>query len=433
MKKRSKWLVGLLATGSLLAFSACGAKESDGGSETNDTVKDEATELSVSVWGYDANPEFKAMFDAFEDKNPNVKIKVVDIAADQYENKVTTMLAGGDTTDVLGMKDVGSYVNYANKGQLVDLTGDIEGLSEEDLANYKGNLDGYKTEEEKYFAMPFRKEIYMMFYNKGIFDEAGVEYPGDLTWDEYEKLAADLTSGEADNKVYGTYYHTWYPLVQALAANQTGNDLMSGKYDFLADYYDRVLRLQNEGHAMDYATIKTTSTTYSSVFETGKTATMIMGSFYLGKLINSINTNNLELEWGVTTLPQNEKGEIKTYGGPTGFAVSNHSKNKNLATEFVKFCAGEEGAKAVSSIGMTTAYQSDTILDILANVEGMPQDEQFKKALQPDHNGWELLARPEAAAINTILGEEHDLIMVQDNTVEKGIKEMTKRIKTEVE
>lgn len=413
----------------VLGIAGCSPKEK----ESQEKTKDGKTELAVSVWGYDANPEFKAMFDAFEKENPDVSIKVVDIAADQYENKITTMLSGGDTTDVLGMKDVGSYVNYANKGQLADLSESVKGLSQTDSDNYKGNLDGYKMADGKYYAMPYRKDTYMLFYNKGLFDKAGVDYPKDLTWDEYEKLAEKLTSGEGDNKVYGAYQHTWFPLIQAVAANQTDNDLLKGEYGFLEDYYDRVVRMQDKGHSMDYGTIKTTSTTYSSVFETEKTATMIMGSFYLGKLINSINENNLELDWAVTTLPQNDTEKIITYGGPTGFGVSNNSKNKELATKFVEFCSGEKGATEVSKIGMTTGYQSEKVLNELYALEGMPQDEQSKKALKPDVNGWEVLPRPETAEIYGILGEEHDLIMVKDLSVKEGIAEITDRVKNEVD
>lgn len=429
MKKGLKVLLTVSILSAFVGLSGCSSEKE---SEANQTA-DGKTELAVAVWGYDANPEFKAMFTAFEKANPEASIKVVDIAADQYENKITTMLAGGDTTDVLAIKGVGSYVNYANKGQLVDLTETVEGLPQATIDNYNSNLEGYQMEDGKYFAMPFRKDINMLFYNKSLFDEAGVAYPSDLTWDEYEAMAEKMTKGEGDEKVYGGYHHVWYPLLQATAANQTGNDLLAGKYDFLEAYYDRIIRMQGKGSVMDYATIKTTSTTYASVFENEKTATMIMGSFYLGKLITAEKEGRIDLDWAVTDMPQQAKGESKTYGGPTGFSVSTHSKNKELATKFVEFCSGEQGALEVAKIGMTTAYQSDAVMEALYNLEGMPQDEGSKKALKPEVRGWELLPRESTATVNDILAEEHDLIMVEDISVKEGIAEITKRVKTEVE
>lgn len=427
MKKFLKVAISLSIVVLLLALSSC---------SSDDKAKqgsDGKTELAVSVWGYEANPEFEALFTAFEKENPDVSIKVVDIAADQYENKLTTMLAGGDTTDVLAIRGVGSYESFASKGQLVDLSETIDALDEDVKENYNGNLDGYKLDDGKYFAMPFRKDVTMLFYNKRLFDEAGIDYPENITWDEYEKLAEKLTKGDGESKVYGSFHHIWNPLTQSIAAEQTGGDLLSGDYSFLEEYYNRNRRMQDKGITMDYATIKTTSTTYASVFENEKTAMMPIGSFYIGKLINAKNEGRIDIDWSVTGMPQRKEGESKTYGGPTGFAVSNNSKNKELATKLVEFCSTEKGAIEVAKIGMATAYQSTTVMDTLYNLEGMPQDGNLKSALEPEYNGWELLPRKNVAAINEILGEEHDLIMVGDVSVEDGIKQMEKRVANEVE
>lgn len=426
MKKMTKMLVATTLLGALV-LTGCSSKTE----ETTKKTSDGKTELSVSVWGYDSNPEFKAMFDAFEDSHKDVKIKVVDIAAEDYENKITTMLSGGDKTDVLGMKDVGSYTNYANKGQLEDLTSIVENVEDKD--NYKGNLDSYKTDDGKYFAMPFRKDMYFVYYNKKMFDDAGIAYPDNLTWDEYEELAQKLTTEKDGKKVYGSYLHSWNGLVQATAAVQTGNNNLDGKYGYFEDYYKRFLKLQDEGYAMDYATIKSTKTTYSSVFETEQTAMMPMGSFYLGKLIQTKAAGETKVDWGITQLPQPKKGKVVTYGGPTGFGVSKQSANKELAKEFVEFCSGKEGALAVSKIGMTTAYQSDEVIKTLQELEGMPQDEVSKATLKPDVSDFELLPSKNASIVNQILNEEHELIMVGDETPEKGIANMEKRVKQEVE
>ena len=396
------------------------------GNNDKEATKD-SKELSIAAWAYDANPEFKAMVEAFKKENKGTEIKIVDIAADQYEDKITTMLASGDTTDVLAIKGVGSYVNYATKNQLLDLTDTVKGFDQEVIDNYKGNLEGYEM-DGKYYAMPFRKDIYMLFYNKKLFDEQNIAYPKDLTWDEYEDLAKKLTTEKDGEKIYGTYHHTWYPILMATAANQTDNSLSDGDYGFMKDYFDRWIRMQDEGYAMDYSSIKTASVTYASQFETEKTAMMPMGSFYLGKLINVAKEGRTDVDWGVTSMPQNEKGEVSTYGGPSGFAVNKGSKNPELAKKFVEFCSGEQGAKAVAEIGMTPAYQSTDVMNILYNLEGMPQDEESKKTLNPDHNGWEMMPSEDAAEVNSIINEEYDLIMVEDNSVDAGIKALEKRV-----
>lgn len=422
MKKNVKFGMLALCICTILAvFTGCG-KSSSGKSSSESDSK----EVSVACWAYDANPEMKAMVSAFEKANKGVKVKIVDIDATAYEDKITTMLASGDTTDVLGIKNVGSYVNYASKKQLVDMTkaaDDIKGNE-----NFKGSLDSYKM-DGKLYALPYRKETWMLFYNKDIFDKMGIAYPKNLTWDEYEDLAKKMTTEEDGQKIYGTYHEKWYSGCLALAANQMDKSLLDGKYDFLQDYLDRWTRMQGEGATMDYSSIKTASVTYSSQFETGKTAMMPMGSFYAGKLVTNVKDGKTNVNWGVTSLPQNSKDEVVTFGGPTGFAVNKHSKNQKLAKKFVAFCAGEEGAKAVAGIGMTPAYQSDAVMDVLFNLEGMPQDEESKNAFTYDKSGVEMAPTKHTAEVDSILSEEYDLIMVGDKSVKDGIKEMEKRVK----
>lgn len=423
MKKFLKLaLLSSLFVGVLSGVAACGKGEADDKAESN--------ELSVAAWAYDANPEFKAMVEAFEKENEGVKIKIVDIAADQYEDKVTTMLSAGDSTDVLGIKGVGSYVNYVTKGQLLDLSEEAEAI--ENPENFKGNLDGYKL-EGKYYALPFRKDIYMLFYNKKLFDDNKTPYPENLTWEEYEELAEKLTTEKDGEKIYGTYHHIWYPILLCTAANQTDSSLLDGEYGFAKEYLDRWIRMQDAGVTMDYSSIKTASVTYASQFETEKTAMMPMGSFYLGKLLNAAKENRTTVEWGITSMPQNEKGAVSTYGGPSGFAVNKGAKNPELAKKFVSFCAGEKGAKAVAAIGMTPAYQSEDVMNVLYTLDGMPQDEESKKALNPDKNGWEMLPDPKAAEINAVINEEYDLIMVEDSPVKKGIDALNSRAKEVLE
>ena len=58
--------------------------------------------------------------------------------------------------------------------------------------------------------MPFRSDFWVLYYNKDLFDKAGVEYPSnDLTMEDYDALARKMTSGSGDTKVYGCHYHTW--------------------------------------------------------------------------------------------------------------------------------------------------------------------------------------------------------------------------------
>lgn len=382
--------------------------------------------LSVSVWNMEQTPEFQALFDAFEAANPDITIEPVDILADDYSEKVTTMLAGGDKTDVLTMKNVTDYARYANRGQLLDVSDVVESLGADNLAGIEPfDLDG------EYFSVPYRQDFWLLYYNKGLFDAAGVEYPDHITWDEYTSLAEQLTGEAGGQKVFGTYHHYWRSVVQAIAAAQTGGDLLSGDYGFMEDQYTLALDLQTGGNALDFGTAKTQQISYRTMFETGQAAMMPMGTWYISGIAAAIEGGTSTVDWGVAPMPQIDAGdETVTFGSPTAFAVNKNSEHQEAAKKFLEFAAGEEGAKAIAAIGVVPAFSSD---DVTAAFTALPTDDLSVTAFsEPKEVVLEMPVSEYSSDINTILEEEHELIMVGDTPIADGIATMDERVTSEV-
>lgn len=385
--------------------------------------------LSVSVWNMAATPEFQALFDAFEKANPDVTVQPVDILAEDYPEKVTTMLAGGDKTDVITMKNVTDYSRYASRGQLAEVS---------DLVRTEGDTELLGIEafdvEGKYFALPYRHDFWLLYYNKKLFDDAGVPHPGNLTWDQYADLAKKLTKGEGGEKVYGTYHHTWRSVVQAISAAQTDSDQITGDYEFFADQYRMALDLQNAGAALDFGTATSQKASYRTMFETGKTAMLPMGTWYVAGILAAKAKGDTAVEWGVAPMPQRPGASgVKTFGSPTAFAVNKNAKHTTTARKFVEFAASAEGAKAITKVGVVPALQSPEITEEYTSLEGMPRDESVTKALTPDDIALEMPVSEHTSDVDTILNEEHQLIMVRDKSVEDGIRSMRDRVRAVVD
>ncbi|MBD1538776.1 sugar ABC transporter substrate-binding protein [Pseudarthrobacter sp. NKDBFgelt] len=390
--------------------------------------QDGKTRLTVSVWNYEGTPEFKALFDGYEAANPDVDIEPVDILADDYPQKVTTMLAGGDTTDVLTMKNVIDYARYANNGQLQEINGVVDTVGKDDLAG----LDAFDI-DGKYYAAPYRQDFWLLYYNKELLKAAGVEEPKDLTWDEYTALAQKLTTEEGGKKVYGTYHHIWRSVVQAIAAAQNNGDQISGEYGFFEDQYNTALELQKSGATLDFGTAKSQKTSYRTMFETGQAAMMPMGTWYIAGVLQAKKDGKTDVDWGLAPLPQKDSnGKVSTFGSPTAFAVNKNAAHSEEARKFIEWAAGEEGAKAISKIGVVPALQNDAVTDTYFQLEGLPTDELSKKAFSPDETALEMPVSDKSAATDKILNQEHDLIMVGERSVADGITEMGKRVKSEV-
>jgi multiple sugar transport system substrate-binding protein len=424
MKRTTLAAIALAVTAGL-GLSACSGAAGTAAPENNDGK----THLTVSVWNYEGTPEFKALFDGYEAAHPDVDIQPVDILADDYPQKVTTMLAGGDTTDVLTMKNVIDYARYANNGQLQEINGVVDKVGKDKLAA----MDAFGI-NGKYYAAPYRQDFWLLYYNKDLLKAAGVDEPKDLTWDKYTALAKKLTTKGADGKtVYGTYQHTWRSVVQAISAAQNGADQNSGEYNYFQDQYKTALDLQKSGATLNYGTAKSQKTSYRTMFETGQAAMMPMGTWYVSGLLQAKKDGKTSVNWGLAPMPQKDaNGKVATFGSPTAFAVNKNAAHSDEAKKFIEWASGEEGAKAISKIGVVPALLNDAVKDAYFKLEGMPTDELSKKAFSPDKTALEMPVSDKSAATDKLLNEEHDLIMVGEKSVADGIAEMDKRVKSEV-
>ena len=420
---RRKFLALCATTAAVAPLAACSSGSTTSSADAGNV------ELTVSVWSMATTPEFQALFDAFHKANPNITVKPVDILAADYSTKVKVMLSGGDSTDVITMKNTTDYGQYAGRGQLRD----ISSLAAASTAASLNGLDAFKQSGGKYYALPYRQDFWVLFYNKKLFDAAGKPYPTNLTWDEYVQLAESMTSGSGQNKVYGTYHHTWRSVVQAISAAQTGGNLIGGHYEFFADQYRTALAIQEAGATLDFGTATTQQTGYASMFETGKAAMMPMGTWLISTLVADKKAGNTDIDWAIAPMPQRPGASgITTFGSPTAFAVNRKAKHAAAAEKFVSFATGPEGARIVSAIGIVPALLNDDTRKVYFGLSGMPADATFKKAFAPDKVNLEMPVSDKSSQIDQILTEEHQLVMTKQKSIDAGAQEMDSRVKNEV-
>lgn len=420
MRKTTARVLPIALAATLFGAAAC----SSGGSGT---TSDGRTVVKIALWNYKTTPEFKALIDGFEAKYPKIDVQPVDILADDYPDKVTTMLAGGDKTDVLTMKNVTDYARYGSRGQLLPLTGDVAKLP--DKTAYSG-LEDYDLKGQ-YYALPYRQDFWVLFYNKALVGNADLSH---LTWSGFDSLAKQFTKGSGSSKTYGTYLHTWRSVVQAIASAQTGGNLLSGDYGWMKDQYGTALDIQKAGATLPFATASSQKITYDSQFTTGKAAMVPMGTWWAAALLAEKAQGKNPVDWGIAPLPQvADNGKNVTFGSPTAFAVNKKARNADAAKKFVEWASGPEGAAAIAKIGLVPSYNDASVMNAFFGVAGMPTDALSKQAMQPSKVQLEMPVSDKSSDIDQILTEEHELVMTGEKSVDDGIKEMDHRVKTEVQ
>jgi multiple sugar transport system substrate-binding protein len=151
--------------------------------------------LRFSSWGNPSqNEPTTAMVNAFMAKYPYITVEMEFDPFGAYWEKKTTQLASNSLPDVFGMST--SYIcDYAGNGRLLDLSQTtanpevaswIEGLPQAAFENLR--IGG------KLWGFPYAAGTAVLYYNKNLFDAAGVAYPSDgWTYDDMLAAAAKMT------------------------------------------------------------------------------------------------------------------------------------------------------------------------------------------------------------------------------------------------
>lgn len=451
MKKRLLGLT-LACTMTAMSLAGCGGGGSDSGTTAAEAGAEttapanaggETTAASVqaaegdtvlkwAVWDISSTVYYQPLIDAFEAANPGVKIEMVDLGSADYQTVLATELTGsGSDFDIATIKDVPGYTTLVNKGVLESLD-DYIAKDSIDLSQYGGITDQV-TVDGKLYELPFRSDFWVLFYNKNVFDNAGVSYPtNDMTFEQYDQLARSVTNTEPGQEVYGAHYHTWRSAVQLFGILDGKNSIVDGSYDFLKPYYEMILKQQEDGVCQDYATLKTSSLHYSGAFAQGNVAMMNMGSWFIPTLIEKIKTGEYGEEvanWGIVKYPHAEGVEPgSTLATITCLSIPTSAPHKDLAWDFVKFVCGTEGAEVVAKTGTIPAITTDAVVSAISGMEGFPDDDASAEALKTANTYLEMPVHAKSSEIETVLNEGHDNIMTEGSTIDEGIEEMNEGV-----
>ncbi len=454
MKKR---LLGIFLATTMMAtlFAGCGSAAAETPAATTESTATETTEpaaeevaeaedtseadaaepvtLKWAIWDKDITPYWEALKEAYEAANPNVTVEMTDLGSTDYMTVLATELSGsGSDFDVVTIKDVPGYATLVSKNTLEPLDSYISSAGI-DLSQY-GGVDKQVTVNGSLYELPFRNDFWVVFYNKDIFDAAGVDYPtNDMTFDEYDALARQVADPTFGAQVYGTHYHTWRSAVQLFGVLDGKHTILDGNYDFFKPYYEMVLKQEDDQICRNYADLSAEGLHYSAAFSGGDVAMMNMGSWFISTLMANIASGEYDASlcgnWGMVKYPHADGVEAgSTLGTITGLAVTSVSDQKQAAFDFVNWVSSAEGAKVMAETGNFPALMNAEVAGIISSLDGFPQDDTSKEALNVSNLYLEVPYAENVSAVNDILDTYHKSIMNREMTVDEGIAAMNDEV-----
>jgi len=313
----------------------------------------EPVTISYALWEQTQVPAHEQIIAAFEAKHPNINVEIQLVPWSEYWNKLQTALAGGEAYDVFWMNGPNFQV-YASKGVLLNLQDTID-AAKIDMSVFPEALLKVYTYDGKVYGMPKDFDTIALFYNKAIFDAAGVAYPtADWTWDDLKAAAKELTSDDVYGFIALPYDQAGYwnfvyqnggqmltaDASKTLVDEPAACDAVKYLYSFVQD------KTSPDGAVMASAEPTT------QLFPSGKAAMVTAGSWVAKFLHDSEIGPNL----GVAPLPKGKQRASILHG--LSNVVWSETPHPTEATEFVKFLGSKEAETILAETGtVIPAYE----------------------------------------------------------------------------
>ena len=281
---------------------------------------------------------------AFMKLHPKIPVKITVVPSEGYNEKVFTSIASGNPPDIFGSGDVVIPL-IADKGYAQDLNkfvdpADLEGF-------YPQVLDGL-TYEGKLLGLTDNWDTQVMYYNRDLFDAAGVEYPdASWTWDDMVDAARTLTEGSGPEKQYGVVMESWFaPLFDQVWSNDGEVFSQDGRSCMLDEgtapgAVQQIVDLFDEGLSPSPADLTSGSQDSLQTFLSGR-AGMWIGS---GRWAAYDLREAEDLNWAVAPRPNGNDHSRANFFHLAMFGISKGSDSPENAWEFLKYMTSEEGMR----------------------------------------------------------------------------------------
>lgn len=370
-----QFVVMLLAL--VLVLTAVGCSQTDDATETGSGGQSDGTgsvEEKVVLTVFTHLPDRttglglleQTVFDQYLEANPHVELKIEALEGEAYKQKVTAYLSSDELPDLFNAWGSATFLDP------ITTNGYAAELDPADFEEYNfipGSLDGF-MKDGKLYGLPKILDFMVMYYNEDIL--ASHDIPVPETWEAItEAIPAIRESGLSPVSFDGKDGWPLGILIQEILVKQTGNqdliyDIMDGKINAAeSPEFLEAARTLQEMTANEMFQDSYLSADYGAavnLFGQEKAAMYYMGSWEVGLAKSDAYSESFRENVSVMPVPGFEDGAgsvenlLCWYGG--GFAVSEHSENRDEAIEMLKFIMQPDvWAKAAWQMGIAMPAQ----------------------------------------------------------------------------
>jgi multiple sugar transport system substrate-binding protein len=298
-------------------------------------------------WPLETSSGWEGVYREFVRKYPTVTVEPQEIPYGEYDVKILTQIAGGVGPDAMS---VGNIYNWAfvNKGVLAVLDPYLE-MFDVSTDDYPDVYVAERTFGGELYSIPNDLQPdAVVFYNKALFDEAGVSVPdADYTWDDLRAMAIQLTKIDSSGDVsqYGMVHHQFYThTLHAYAGGFVDDAETPSKCILDTDEAIAALQMELDLIYEDQSVpgpqmLSDMGTWALPFFGAGKAA---MWPVNWSPVVYGLETMK-DIDIGAFIMPTAPDGNRAYEIGNTAFGVWTGSEHQEAAAEFILLLNGELG------------------------------------------------------------------------------------------
>jgi multiple sugar transport system substrate-binding protein len=341
-----------------------------------------AQETATVTWAFWGSPEelatHQSVADAFMEEHPEITIEIWHQPWGDYFTGLQTLWAAGDAAAIPDVMFLSPINNYAADGVLepLDAYMDESGFDREDF--WPGLLEFAMLDGEVY-GFPRDIGLEVLYYNKDIFDEVGLDYPDETwTWDTLLEAAEVLTEVEASGRVArhalameGGKWQLWVGQNMGSAlddmTNPTACTLNAPE---AAEAIEFFAGMMDNDYAMRDAALSQAGGD-AAVFTSGQAAMIIQNASRIPTF------NAAEMNYDVAVVPIPAEGQRSASAAGAAWTMSSVSDDKESAWTFLEWLSlnAEGGQRLYTESGeILPALRSTANSDAFLGLDEAPEN-----------------------------------------------------------
>lgn len=337
----------------------------------------------LSMWAEDDNDSgsiLKNVTENYKQENPDFNYEIEVVSSDNLKQKVATLAASNDLPDVFAYDAGTPLIDLMDAGLVVNVGEKLDALGVADQID-SGAADFLTrlTNTDSLYDLPLGQNIEGFWYNKALFEQAGIENPP-TTWDEMlEDAQKLLDAGIQPFAVGGADLWPATRLLNAYVMRKGGTDFMDQAYAGEKQYTDPALveaaaMLQDMVDKGYFGVGPTTvdQNTAANMVMNGEAAIIYNGSWYVGQLNSDANAAGPD-GIGFFNVPEvsGGPGTVTEYSMNCGTILALSSSKYDETTDgWLKYFVSNAGDYAMDTQGSFRGY---TISEMPSDISGYTQ------------------------------------------------------------